>query len=247
MNPDDQKHNYWQPADEQEQPQVPPQYQQPTAPVQQSPQQPQPVQPQPFPQQQPQYAQPVQTAPVQPVQPVQPETSPFEEEIPVYESVSPEQLPPDVPVTWTAQEYVHLDKNPMWYILFVVIALALIAADIFFLKSYTFSALVIVMAIALVVYIRRPPRAITYALSARQGLYVGERLYRFEEFKSFGLIKDGEHNSIMLIPTKRFSPGVSVYFPEDAGEQIVDILGQQLPMEELKLDVIDIVVRKLRL
>jgi len=161
--------------------------------------------------------------------------------------VSPEQLAPDVPVTWTAQEYVHLDKNPMWYILFVLIALALIAADIFFLKSYTFSALVIVMAIALVVYIRRPPRAITYALSAQQGLYVGERLYRFEEFKSFGLIQDGEHNSIMLIPTKRFSPGVSVYFPESAGEQIVDILGQRLPMEELKLDVIDLVVRKLRL
>jgi len=51
----------------------------------------------------------------------------------------------------------------------------------------------------------------------------------------------------MLIPTKRFAPGVSVYFPDDAGEKIVDILGQRLPMEELKLDVIDIVVRKLRL
>jgi hypothetical protein len=235
MNPDDQKHNYWQPADEQEQPQVPPQYQQPTAPVQQPFQQPQPLQPQSS-EQAPQYA-----------QPAQPELAPLEEETPVYESVSPEQLTPDVPVTWTAQEYVHLDKNPMWYILFVLIALALIAADIFFLKSYTFSALVIVMAIALVVYIRRPPRAITYALSAQQGLYVGERLYRFEEFKSFGLIQDGEHNSIMLIPTKRFSPGVSVYFPESAGEQIVDILGQRLPMEELKLDVIDLVVRKLRL
>lgn len=235
MNPDDQKHNYWQPADEQEQQQVPPQYQQPTAPVQQPLQQPQPVQPQSS-QQVLQYA-----------QPTQPEPTPLEEETPIYESVSPEQLAPDVPVTWTAQEYVHLDKNPMWYILFVLIALALIAADIFFLKSYTFSALVIVMAIALVVYIRRPPRAITYALSAQQGLYVGERLYRFEEFKSFGLIQDGEHNSIMLIPTKRFSPGVSVYFPESAGEQIVDILGQRLPMEELKLDVIDLVVRKLRL
>ena len=103
------------------------------------------------------------------------------------------------------------------------------------------------MAIAVIIYTRRPPRMLTYGLSGQQGLYVGERLYHFEEFKAFGLIKDGEHNSIMLIPTKRFSPGVSVYFPEDAGEQIVDILGQRLPMEDLKLDVIDIVVRKLRL
>jgi hypothetical protein len=103
------------------------------------------------------------------------------------------------------------------------------------------------MAVAVVIYVRRPPRTLTYALSGKQGLYVGEKLYHFDEFKAFGLIKDGEHNSIMLIPRKRFAPGVSVYFPEEAGEQIVDVLGQRLPMEDLKLDVIDVVVRKLRL
>jgi hypothetical protein len=123
----------------------------------------------------------------------------------------------------------------------------LISVDVFFLKSWTFSILVIVMAFAVIIYTRRPPRTLTYALSGSQGLYVGERLYHFDEFKAFGLIKDGEHNSIMLIPTKRFAPGVSVYFPPEAGEKIVDILGQRLPMEELKLDAIDIVVRKLRL
>jgi hypothetical protein len=72
-------------------------------------------------------------------------------------------------------------------------------------------------------------------------------LYHLTDFRAFGLIKDGDNHSIMLIPIKRFSPGVSVYFPEEAGEQIVDILGQRLPMEELKLDVVDIIVRKLRL
>jgi len=153
----------------------------------------------------------------------------------------------DTPTTWTAQEYIHLDKSPIWFVAFVLIVLLFIALDIFFLKAYTFSVLVVVMAIAVIIYTRRPPRTLTYALSARQGLYVGEHLYHFDEFKAFGLIKDGEHNSIMLIPRKRFSPGVSVYFPEEAGERIVDILGQRLPMENLKLDVIDIVVRKLRL
>lgn len=155
--------------------------------------------------------------------------------------------PEDTPVTWTAQEYVHIDKSPMWFVIFVLTVLGLIAVDIFLLKSYTFSVLVVVMAVAVIIYTRRPPRMLMYALSAQQGLYVGEQLYLFDEFKSFGLIRDGEHNSIMLMPRKRFSPGVSVYFPEEAGEQIVDILGKRLPMEELKLDIIDIVVRKLRL
>jgi len=174
---------------------------------------------------------------------------------PDVESVEPETLEqqirkpgsPEDPVSWTAHEYVHIDKSPIWFVLFVIIVLGLIAVDVFLLKSWTFSALVIVMAVAVIIYTRRPPRELTYTLSAKQGLYISERLYHFDEFKSFGLIKDGEHNSIMLIPTKRFSPGVSVYFPEEAGERIVDILGQRLPMEELKLDIIDIVVRKLRL
>jgi len=150
-------------------------------------------------------------------------------------------------VTWNAQEYIHLDKTPVWYILFFIVVIGLVAVDVFLLKSWTFSVLVIVMAVALIVYSRRPPRTIVYGLSSLQGLYIGERLYHFDDFKSFGIIQDGEHNSIMLIPIKRFSPGVSVYFPEESGEQIVDILGQRLPMEELKLDIIDTVVRKLRL
>jgi len=159
----------------------------------------------------------------------------------------PEDTPDNPPVTWTAQEYVHADRSPLWFIIFAVVVLGLVALDIFLFKSWTFSALVVVMAVALVIYIRRPPRALTYSLSPAQGLYVGERLYHFDDFKAFGLIEDEGHYSIMLIPRKRFAPGVSVFFPDDAGERIVDILGKQLPMENLKLDVVDVIVRKLRL
>lgn len=170
----------------------------------------------------------------------------------VDEQFTPQELneqdtPDNPPITWSAQEYVHIDKGVGWYVLFVIVVLGFIALDIFLLKSWTLSLLVVVMAVAVIVYIRRPPRTLTYALSPKQGLYVGEELYEFERFKAFGLIKDGEHHSIMLIPRKRFSPGVSVYFPEEAGERIVDILGQKLPMETLKLDAVDVIVRKLRL
>lgn len=153
----------------------------------------------------------------------------------------------DDTVHWDATEYINEEKGYLWFTLFIIIALGLIATDIFLIKSYTFSVLVLVMAVAIMVFSRRPPRTIDYTLSGDQGLYVGDRLYHFSEFKAFGLIKDRGHNSIMLIPVKRFSAGVFVYFPEEVGEQIVDILGARLPMENLKLDLIDIVVRKLRL
>ncbi len=151
------------------------------------------------------------------------------------------------PIHWAASEYVELKKNGLWFVAFAIVILALIAADLFFIKSYTFSALVIVMAAAIVIYSRRPPRMVEYTLSVDQGLYIGEKLYHFSEFKAFGLIQDQGQHSIMLIPVKRFAIGVSVYFPEDVGEKIVDILGARLPMRPLKLDLIDVIVRKLRL
>lgn len=151
------------------------------------------------------------------------------------------------PVHWVANEYIDEEKNGMWFASFGFIVVAFIALDIFLLKSYTFSVLVAVMAAAVIVYTRRPPRMIEYSLSGDQGLYIGEKLYHFSDYKSFGLIQDREHHSIMLIPIKRFSAGVSVYFPQEVGEKIVDILGARLPMEPLKLDAVDIIVRKLRL
>lgn len=174
---------------------------------------------------------------------------PVDDQAPEQPVSEPAQRQPadDEPVHWQASEFISQEKNGLWFTVFGIIVLGLIAADVFLLKSYTFSILVVVMAVAVVVYSRRPPRQINYTLSGSQGLYVGEKLYHFNEFKAFGLIQDDGNHSIMLLPIKRFAPGVSVYFPEEAGERIVDILGARLPMEKLKLDVIDVVVRKLRL
>ena len=40
---------------------------------------------------------------------------------------------------------------------------------------------------------------------------------------------------------------MTVFFPETEGEQIVDFFGERLPMEEVKLDLIDKLVRWLRI
>jgi hypothetical protein len=152
----------------------------------------------------------------------------------------------DQPVHWQATEYIERGKNTLWFVMFGVAIIVLMAIAIFLMNSLTFAVLVPVMAVALIVYIRRPPRVLNYTLS-RQGLHINDHLYSFSEFKGFGVIHDGEEYSVMLIPIKRFHQGVSVYFPEESGEAIVDMLGARLPMQELHLDVIDMVLRKLRI
>ena len=149
-------------------------------------------------------------------------------------------------IRWQAVEHIYREKDPLWYIVFALVVLAFILIAIFLVKSWTFAILVPVMAAALVVYAMRPPAVISYTLS-RKGLHANDRLYAFADFREFGIVRDAEVNSIMLMPRKRFQPGVTIYFPEEAGEAIVDMLASRLPMRDLKLDTVDRLIRMLRI
>ena len=148
-------------------------------------------------------------------------------------------------ISWDAQEYVVRDKNTGWYVGLVMVGLVLVALSAW-LQWWTFIALVVVSVIALIVYSVRPPRTLHYKLDDK-GLTEGEKMYEYTSFRAFGVMNEGQHFSIILIPRKRFSPRVTVYFPEAQGEAIVDAFGARLPMEEVKLDFLDKVVKFLRI
>ena len=147
-------------------------------------------------------------------------------------------------IQWEAEEYVSHDKNMGWYLGLVIIGVILVGLSIW-QQLWTFTALIVVSVIALILYSVRPPRKIQYVLSEK-GLTEGEKMYAFEDYKAFGVLQDDVHFAIILMPKKRFAPAVTVYFPETKGEEIVNVFGHRLPMEEVKLDMIDKIVKKLR-
>lgn len=149
-------------------------------------------------------------------------------------------------VAWQAKEYIAPEKNTIWYVCLGLVVVAVVLLDLFYVRSYTLTALIIAIAVVLIVMSVRPARIINYRL-ANEGLYIGETLIDLNEYKAFGVIHDGKENSLFLIPIKRFRPGLSVYFPVESGESIVDNLGQRLPMQEIRMDFIDNIVRMLRL
>ena len=133
-------------------------------------------------------------------------------------------------ITWEAEEYIVRDHNTWWYIgLFIVgAALGVLAV---FLEAWTFLAIIILSIITILISTFRPPRKIKYSLDK----------------EAFGILKEESHFSAILIPKKRFGLSVKVYFPEGSGEAIVDALGARLPMEEVKLDLLDKLVNFLRI
>ena len=148
-------------------------------------------------------------------------------------------------ITWEAEEYIVRDHNTWWYIgLFIVgAALGVLAV---FLEAWTFLAIIILSIITILISTFRPPRKIKYSLD-KESLSEGGRLHKYEEFRAFGILKEESHFSAILIPKKRFGLSVKVYFPEGSGEAIVDALGARLPMEEVKLDLLDKLVNFLRI
>ncbi len=151
----------------------------------------------------------------------------------------------DVLVEWDAKEYIEYKRTSGWYVIMGVVTVALIILTIIF-KQWSTLALVVVAAVALIVYVSRAPRTLHYELTP-DGLNEGRNSLLFADYRSFGVLNESNHYSIVLMPKKRFSPRIMIYFPEELGEQIVDIFGERLAMEPVHLDLIDQLVRWLRI
>lgn len=158
-------------------------------------------------------------------------------------SQSKRQIPDNI--SWEAEEYVLRDKTGWWYVGLAAFVLILCGIAVL-LQWWTFLVVIMLSAVALVIYTVRPPRVIHYSLT-RKGLTEGDVFHSFEDFKSFGFLQESGHFAIVLTPRKRFSPRVTVYFPGSQGEVIIDALGVRLPMEEVHMDLLDRLIKFLRI
>lgn len=148
-------------------------------------------------------------------------------------------------IAWEAEEYIVREHNALWYIGLIVITGGLCGLSVW-LRWWTFLVLIILSVVAILMSSFRPPRKIKYSLT-KDGLMEGDTLHPFSNYRAFGILKEGSNYSAVLIPKKRFSISVKVYFPTGSGEAIVDALGARLPMEDVKLDFLDKIVNFLRI
>jgi len=147
-------------------------------------------------------------------------------------------------LTWEASEYVHNDKGSTWLIGLITITL-IFAGIALYLQAWTFLILVVVMGVTMGIFAFRPPHVIRYTLNDN-GVQIASKVFHYNDFRAFGIMQEGAFYTMTLIPVKRFSPSLSVYFSEAQGEHIVDIVGSHLPMEHIEPDAIDHIMHRLR-
>ncbi len=148
-------------------------------------------------------------------------------------------------VTWEASEYINHQKSMNWY-LSLTGATLLLGAILYLLVRDIFSLVVLlVMYIAIIVYARREPRVLRYSISG-DGVSIGDKHFDYDQLRSFSAIQESGIPSVILTPTQRFMPPVSIYFAPADSENIVGELSKFLPNEQINLNPVDRAMLKLR-
>lgn len=196
-------------------------------------------------------AEPVQQATTEAASDPQPPVEQPAAAVPSAQPFAPsEQAPPPLPsqtsggVTWTASEYVANDKSAAWHTALIGVGLAVALATWFVIKDIVTSFVIIIAAVVLSLYGRRHPNSLQYQLDDH-GLSIGQKHFRFSDFRAFSIIPEGAFASIALMPSKRFAPMTTLYFdPEDA-DAILGILGNHLPHKKHKTDAIEAIMQRI--
>jgi len=145
---------------------------------------------------------------------------------------------PTEEIRWTASEFIDHQKSSGWFMALAGAGL-LLAVAVYFLTKDMFAAVIIaLLAIIFGVGAARKPRILDYSIDD-SGIMVGARHTTFEEFRSFAVINEGAIESILLLPTKRWSPPLSVYFAPEDGEKIINTLSAFVPFENHEPGLID--------
>jgi hypothetical protein len=157
-------------------------------------------------------------------------------------------------IRWTASDAIDHDRGKGWYTVVIIAAFVVLLAlatlaffkIIALMTAISTGVLVVVMLVALLLVAKKPARELDYLLTDA-GLTIEGQLHPFSEFRAFGVRQQGATWQLVLIPVKRFGMSATMFIQEDQGEQIVDELGAYLPMENVKTDLVDKLMRRLKL
>lgn len=155
-------------------------------------------------------------------------------------------LPANGVIEWTASEYVDHEKRKSWFVILFVVSAAVLTAIFFISGGDKFTVgVVAVVAVLFGVVAAKKPRTLGYKISP-QGIQIDQKVLPYSNFRSFTIIDTTAVHSVQLQPLQRFTPPISIYYPPEMEDSIVRSLGDHIPYEDRKLDIIDRIMSSIR-
>ncbi len=136
-------------------------------------------------------------------------------------------------IEWEAPEHHHIEKSGDWYWALGIIAI--VAAVIAVLLGNVLFAILILLASVLMAFVSmRGPAVIPFSISKR-GVRVDDKLYPYPTLASFCIDEEDPRGPQLLIRAAgALVPLIIIPLPEEAVDEIDEILAERLPEEHLE-------------
>ena len=136
-------------------------------------------------------------------------------------------------VTWEALEHEHREKTSDWYWALVIIAIAAAGVTVIF-GNVLFAIVIILGASVMVITAMRKPKMIDFGITTR-GITIGNELYPYTLLESFYIDEECASGPQLLVKSGRlFMPLIIMPLPEDALDEIDQLISSRLPEEHLE-------------
>ncbi len=141
-------------------------------------------------------------------------------------------------VSWSASEYIANQKNAAWFINLGIVSVILSIVVYLLTKDLVSVVSIGMLGLIVGIFAARHPHKLEYALDA-SGVHLGMKFYPYGTFKSFSVVPEGAFSHISLLPLKRFMPPIAIHFAPEDSEKIINAIGDYLPYEEHKNDIVE--------
>ncbi len=151
----------------------------------------------------------------------------------------------DHDLQWVAEEHRAHDNRSKSSAALLAGSVAIAVITYIFTRDVFSTGAVLVGLGGLVYFMSRKADMQQYALDS-EGIYVGNKLYSFHDFRGFSVLEDESQASIIFIPLRRFMPPITAYLDPAIEQAAFDYLTAYLPLEEHVPDAVDKLVKRLR-
>lgn len=148
-------------------------------------------------------------------------------------------------ITWTASEFIAHHKPPSWYAALFGGLLGLTGFAYFLTRDVVSVVTILIVGVLFAILASRKPRQLSFGLNS-SGVTIGDKFYPFSQFKSFDVIHEGAVGCINLLPLKRFMPELSIYYPPEEEDKIIDALSENLPHNRREEQSFDRLMKRIR-
>ena len=157
-----------------------------------------------------------------------------------------EALEDNILYSWSEVDYIKKTRSPIWYILFVLVIIALSVVSVVFMKSWSFVAVLVMVMVVVLVLAYKPERYANYAISTN-AVHVNDSLFPISELKSYSIKDENGLYAVTFHSKKRFKLGTTVYCSNSDIEPVKQSLNDLLPQVKSELDLLDKIARFLSL